>query len=122
MAEGLLRSMTEGRVQAFSAGTESTFVRPLAIEAMAEDGIDISKHYSKTLDEFLREPFDAVVTVCDDAREACPVFVGGERQIHWSLPDPSQATGTRGEQLAAFRAVRDTLRQRINDELLPALG
>ena len=122
MAEGLVRSMTASRVQAFSAGTESTFVRPLAIEAMAEDGIDISKHHSKTLDEFLRQPFDAVVTVCDDALEACPVFAGAARQIHWSLPDPSRATGTREEQLAAFRAVRDTIRQRITDELLPVLG
>ncbi len=122
MAEGLLRTMTDGRVQASSAGTQSTIVRPLAIEAMAEVGIDISGHHSKTLDEFLRQPFDAVVTVCDDAKEACPLFPGAARQIHWSLPDPSQATGSREVQLAAFRGVRDTLRRRISDDLLPLFG
>lgn len=122
MAEGLLRKLSDGKVEARSAGTESTYVRPFAIEVMAEVGIDISRHHSKTLDEFVRQPFDAVVTVCDDAKEACPVFSGAARQIHWSLPDPSNATGTREEQLAAYRAVRDTLRRHIADELLPLLG
>ncbi len=119
MAEGLLRSLSRGRVQAFSAGTESTFVNPLAIKAMAEAGIDISRHHSKTFDEFLRRPFDAVVTVCDDAKEACPVFPGAARRIHWSLSDLSRTSGTREEQLARFRAVRDTLRGRIIEDLLP---
>ena len=121
MAEGLLRHLSRGEVEAHSAGTEATRVRPLATRAMAELGIDISRHESKTLDHFLTEPFDAVITVCDDANEACPTFPSGKRRLHWSFPDPSKATGTEAEQLATFRAVRDAIRRRIEEELLPSL-
>src|SRR5947209_3722629 len=107
MAEGLLRHLGGDRFEVFSAGTEATQVRPLAIKAMAELGIDISKQQSKTLDRYLNEPFDEVITVCDTAAEACPVFPGAAKRNHWSFPDPSQATGSEAEQLAVYRRVRD---------------
>lgn len=118
MAEGLLRALGGDRYEAYSAGTEATFVRPLAMRAMAEIGIDISHQESKTLDRYLDQPFAAVITVCDDANEACPVFFGARRRIHWSLPDPSRASGTEEEQLAVYREVREALRNRIETELL----
>jgi len=120
MAEGLLRKLAGDRFEVASAGTEATHVRPLAIEAMAELGIDISKQESKTLDRYLGEPFDAVITVCDQAAEACPVFPGARRRLHWSFPDPSKAAGTREEQLAVYRQVRDDLAKHIADELVSA--
>jgi arsenate reductase len=120
MAEGLLRHLGGGRFAAFSAGTEATHVRPLAIRAMAELGIDIAGQESKTLDRYLGQPFDAVITVCDDANEACPVFPGARRRLHWSLDDPSRATGSEEAQLAVYRRVRDDLRARIERELLAA--
>lgn len=89
---------------------------------MSELGIDISGQRSKTADEFLASSFDAVVTVCDDARESCPVFPGAARQLHWSLPDPSTAVGGDEAQLNVYREVRDSLARRITDELLPLLG
>jgi len=119
MAEGLLRHLSAGRVEAHSAGTEATAVRPLAIRAMAELGVDISGQTSKTLARYRGEPFDAVITVCDDANESCPVFLGAKERLHWSLPDPSKAAGDEAEQLAAYRRVRDALRGRIERELLP---
>jgi arsenate reductase len=118
MAEGLLRALAGDRVEAFSAGTEATHVRPLAIKAMAELGTDISKQESKTLDRYLNEPFDEVITVCDTAAEACPIFPGAALQHHWSFPDPSKATGSEAEQLAVYRRVRDEIRARIEQELL----
>src|SRR5262245_49116634 len=121
MAEGLLRHLSGGRVEAHSAGTAATAVRPLAIRAMAELGIDVGGQTSKTLERYLAEPFDVVVTVCDDANEACPVFPGARERRHWSLPDPSRATGGEAEQLAVYRRVRDELRRRITVELLPRL-
>ena len=118
MAEGWLRNLGGEQFEAHSAGTEATRVRPLAIRAMAEVGIDIAGQQSKTLDRYLDEPFDDVITVCDTAAEACPVFLGAKRQRHWSFPDPSQATGTEEEQLAVYREVRDAIRSRIETELL----
>src|SRR5216684_3043404 len=118
MAEGLLRHFGGGRFEAFSAGTEATHVRPLAIKAMAELGIDIAGQQSKTLDRYLNEPFDEVITVCDTAAEACPIFPGAVKRRHWSLEDPSKATGSEAEQLAVYRRVRDELRSRIGKELL----
>jgi len=120
MAEGLLRHLAGDRFEAFSAGTEATHVRPLAIRAMAELGIDVSRQESKTLDRYLCEPFDAVITVCDQAAEACPVFPGAQRRLHWSFPDPSRAQGGQDEQLAVYRAVRDDIRRRIEHELVRA--
>jgi len=93
-------------------------VRPLAIAAMREVGIDISSQTSKTLDPYVDQRFDDVVTVCDDANETCSVFPDASRRLHWSLPDPSKATGTADDQLGVYRAVRDALRARIEGELL----
>lgn len=118
MAEGLLRSLGGERFEVHSAGTEATAVRPLAIEAMREIGIDISRQSSKTLDRFVDERFDHVITVCDDANESCPVFPNATHRLHWSLPDPSKAVGTVDEQLAIYREVRDQLKARIGAELM----
>src|SRR5919199_6393465 len=109
MAEGFLRHLAGDHFDAFSAGTEATHVRPLAVCAMAELGIDISGQESKTLARYLGEPFDAVITVCDQANEACPLFHGAKARLHWSFPDPSRAGGTEDEQLAVYRQVRDAI-------------
>lgn len=122
MAEGLLGHLAGERFEPFSAGTEATRVRPEAIEAMREIGVDISGQESETLDRYLDEPFDYVVTVCDDANEACPVFPGARERLHWSLPDPSAVTGERGERMEAFRSVRDRIRALIRSELLNGRG
>ena len=119
MAEGLLRHLGGDRFEAYSAGTVATHVRPLAIKAMAELDVDISGQESKTLDRYLGEPFDAVITVCDQAAEACPVFPGAVDRLHWSFPDPSRATGSEDEQLSVYRSVRDAIRERIEQELIP---
>ncbi len=118
MAEGLLRHLAGDRFEAHSAGTEATLVRPLAIRAMDEIGVDISEQGSKTLERYLGEPFDYVITVCDDANEACPFFPGARNRLHWSFEDPSQAEGTEEERLAIFRKVRDEIRERIEQELV----
>jgi arsenate reductase (thioredoxin) len=118
MAEGLLRHLGKDRFEVYSAGTEATVVRPMAIQAMAELGIDISHERSKTLDRYLDEPFDDVITVCDTAAELCPVFPGAARRRHWSLEDPSKATGSESEQLKVYRQVRDQISARIESELL----
>ena len=118
MAEGLLRQLGSDRFEVFSAGTEATFVRPLAIKAMAELGIDISQQQSKTLERYLDEPFDDVITVCDTAAETCPIFPGAAHRRHWSFIDPSKATGSENEQLAVYRRVRDEIHSRIEQELL----
>lgn len=117
MAEGLLRARGGQRYAVFSAGTQPGRVNPLAVRAMAELGIDLSEaagYRAKSLEEFLGQPpMDLVVTVCDEAAEACPFFPGARRQIHWGFPDPSQATGSDAERLAVFRQVRDGLERRI---------
>ena len=118
MAEGLLRHLGGDCFEVFSAGTEATRVRPLAIRAMAELGIDIADQESKTLDRYLQNRFDRVITVCDQANETCPVFFGAKERLHWSFPDPSAATGTHAEQFAVYRAVRDAIRARIEQELI----
>ena len=118
MAEGLLRELGGDRFEAHSAGTEAAHVRPLAITAMHELGIDISKQTSKTLDPYVEQRFDYVITVCDDSNESCPIFPNATHRVHWSLPDPSTATGTEDEQLAVYRRVRNDLRTRITSELL----
>lgn len=114
MAEGYLRHAAGDRFRVFSAGTEETHVRPLAIAAMKEIGVDISEHTSKTLDALANVEKDYVVTVCDSAREACPV-VHADHVMHQSFPDPSSATGTDNERLEQFRLVRDALIQWIDE-------
>jgi arsenate reductase len=118
MAEGLLRHLAGDRFEIMSAGTEATSVRPEAIRAMADLGVDISGQSSNTLERYLGEPFDYVVTVCDDANEACPVFPGAENRLHWSFQDPSRAEGSEEKRLEVFRKVRDEIQARIRKELL----
>ena len=113
MAEGLLRNMAGDRFDVFSAGTERTYVQPLAIDAMREIGIDITAQTSKTLDELDGQTFDYVITVCDRANESCPILPGTTERIHWSFEDPTAATGTDEQRLRAFRTVRDALQQRL---------
>ncbi len=108
MAEGLLRHLAGDRFEVFSAGTRPAGLHPLSVEVLREVGIDISDHRSKSVDEFAGQPFDCVITVCDNARESCPVFPGAGRLIHHSFPDPAAYTGCR--QSAAFRQVRDLIR------------
>ncbi len=109
MGEGLFRSEVGDRFDVFSAGTRATFVRPEAVAVMAEIGIDLSTHRSKTIDEFLGQEFAYVVTVCDNAKESCPVFPAATRRIHWGLEDPAAVTGSEEERRAAFRRIRDEL-------------
>ena len=118
MAEGLLRHLAGDRFEVMSAGTEATSVRSEAIRAMADLGVDISGQSSKTLERYLGEPFDYVVTVCDDANEACPVFPGAKNRLHWSFQDPSRAEGSEEKRLEVFRKVRDEIQARIRKELL----
>ncbi len=118
MAEGLLRVLSRGAYAAYSAGTVATRVRPEAIAVMHELGIDISGQESKTLDRYLQEPFDEVITVCDSANASCPVFPGARHRRHWSIADPSGVQGSEAERLTAFRRARDELRRRIETELL----
>ncbi len=118
MAEGFLRELGAGRFEAASAGTEARGLNPLAVQAMAEEGIDISLYESKALYRYLDEPFDLVITVCDDANEACPYFPNAKERRHWSLPDPSAVLGDDATRFAAFRVVRDAIRERIQRELL----
>jgi arsenate reductase (thioredoxin) len=115
MAEGLLRKMAGDRVDVFSAGTVATRVHPLAIKTMWEIGIDIFGHRSKTSDEFSGQPFDYVLTVCDSAKESCPIFPGKDERIHWSFDDPAAAEGDEASRLAVFRRVRDEIRARLEE-------
>jgi arsenate reductase len=117
MAEGLLRAWGGDRFEVLSAGTEATLVRPEAIRVMDEMGIDISEQTSKTLQPFMGQSFDWLVTVCDQAREACPTLPGVRRQLHWSIDDPSTADGDHEARLAAFRVARDELAARIGEFL-----
>jgi arsenate reductase (thioredoxin) len=115
MAEGLLRHDGGGKFEVESAGVEPSHVRPQAIEAMREVGIDISGHRSKSVEEFAGQEFDYVITVCDNAKEQCPVFPGKTRRIHWSFDDPAAAEGDEAERLAVFRRVRDEIRGRLRE-------
>ena len=113
MAEGLLRAWGGDRYTVESAGTEQTSVRPEAIEVMREIGIDIGGQTSKTIDRFVDQPFAWLITVCDQAAEACPTVPGVQHQEHWSIPDPSQVEGDESARLDAFRAARDDLSTRV---------
>ena len=113
MAEGLLREMSGYGYDVASAGVAPSHVRPEAIEAMKEIGIDISSHRSKSVDEFVGQEFDFVITVCDNANEQCPVFPGKTQRIHWSFEDPAAAEGDVEERLGVFRRVRDEIRGRL---------
>jgi arsenate reductase len=113
MAEGIFRQLLGDRFEVFSAGTHPSYVRPEAIQAMREIGVDISSHRSKSVGEFLGQSFRYVITVCDNARESCPVFPGPAERIHWSFEDPAAVAGSEEERLAAFRRIRDQIAARI---------
>ena len=113
MAEGLLRHMAGDRFDVESAGVEPSHVRPEAIKAMSELGIDITSHYSKSVEAFAQQAFDYIVTVCDNARETCPVFPKAAIRLHWSFADPAAVEGSPDERLAAFRTIRDEIRERL---------
>jgi arsenate reductase len=109
MAEGFLRAIAGDRFEVASAGTEATRVHLLAIRAMAEVGIDLSGHTSKTIDVVVDQPWDYVITVCDSANQRCPIFPGRTRRLHWHFDDPSQATGTEENRLETFRRIRNEI-------------
>jgi arsenate reductase (thioredoxin) len=113
MAEGLFRHEGGDRYEVFSAGTRPSRVRPEAIAVLAEIGIDISGQRSKSVDEFIGQPLDLVITVCDNAKEACPVFPGQTRRLHWPFEDPAGTEGSEDERKAEFRRVRDQIQKRI---------
>jgi arsenate reductase len=109
MAEGLLRQLAAGRFEVFSAGTKPGTVRQEAVAVMKEIGIDISGHRSKHVNEFAGQLFDYVLTVCDNAKESCPVYPVGTKQVHQSFEDPAAVRGSEAERMDAFRPVRDQL-------------
>lgn len=118
MAEGWLRHLAGDRYEVHSAGTHPSVINPLAIAVMRERGIDISEaagHRSKSLDEYRNQPFDYVITVCDQAAEACPIFPGPAQRIHWSFPDPAAAQGSEEERLRAFRDVCNAIEVRLRE-------
>jgi arsenate reductase len=109
MAEALLRHVRGDRYDAYSAGTEPGSVHPLAVKVMAELGIDISAHIAKSVEMFLDKEFEYVITVCDQANEACPFFAGGKKRLHRSFQDPAAFTGSGEDRLELFRRVRDQI-------------
>jgi arsenate reductase len=118
MAEAYLRHVAGDEFEALSAGIDPKGLNPLAIEVMSEIGIDISKQRSKDVREFFGRAIPYVITVCDNAREHCPIFLGTHKALHWSLEDPAAASGSRDEKLEVFRRIRDELRRRIDEELV----
>jgi arsenate reductase len=114
MAEGMLRHYGKDKFEVFSAGLDPSHVHPLAIKAMTEARIDISNQYSKTVNDFLGTDFSYVITVCDSAKERCPVFPGKYNAIHWSIEDPASAVGSESERMKDFRRVRQNIMKRIN--------
>jgi arsenate reductase len=115
MAEGLLRHESGACCEVHSAGTHPTGLRLEAVAVMNELGIDISAHRSKSVDEFRGREFDFVITVCDNANAACPVFPGNTRRLHWPFEDPAAVTGTLAVRLDAFRRVRDQIRGKVRE-------
>ncbi|SRR6266404_2267406 len=118
MAEGYLRHAAKDRFEAVSAGVEPKGLNPLAVEAMQEIGIDISQQSSKDVVSLLGQHISYVITVCDNARERCPIFPATWKLLHWSFEDPASVTGTHGEKLSAFRHVRDQIIQQIDRDLI----
>ena len=116
MAEAFLRHLADSDCEAFSAGVSPSSLDPRAVAVMREIGIDISGQFSKSVELFSAKPFDAVVTVCDHAKESCPVFPGA-RMLHWGFPDPAKARGTEQQILAEFRRIRNLIRDRIRKAL-----
>jgi arsenate reductase len=122
MAEGIFRHIAGDDFEVASAGVAPSHVRPEAIKVMGELGIDISGHRSKSVDDFLGQEFDYVITVCDNANEQCPVFPGKTERIHWSFEDPAAVQGDEPARLAVFRRVRDEIKSRLQDFIHRSIG
>lgn len=120
MAEGMLRAWAGDRFEVHSGGTEATGVRPEATQAMAELGIDISGHSSKTIEPFMGQAWDFLIPVCEEACEACPYVPGAKAVLRWSFDDPAAATGTDEQRMAVFRRVRDELGSKIREFIAAA--
>ncbi|HLD36763.1 MAG TPA: arsenate reductase ArsC [Planctomycetota bacterium] len=118
MAEGLLRHLAVNRFEVFSAGIKPSLVNPYAVKVMAEIGIDISHHRSKSVEEFKGQGFDYVTTVCDNAKESCPIFPGKTQRLHWSINDPTGRADSEDEMLVAFREARDDIKNKIIEQLI----
>ena len=112
-----MRSMAGDHFEVFSAGTKPSLVRPEAIVAMRDLGVDITSHRSKSVDEFLGLEFDYVITVCDNAKESCPIFPGSTKRIHWSFEDPATVEGDEATRLDSFRRIRDQIAERFKSFL-----
>lgn len=113
LAEGLLRHMAGDTFEVYSAGSEPSQVNPFAIRVLQDRGIDASGHSSKNVRQFIHEPFDYVITLCDD--EVCPVFPGAVTRLHWGMPDPSAVQGDSDEKLEAFQKTADALEKRLQE-------
>ena len=113
MAEGIVNNLFGDKIAAFSAGTQASFVNPMAIEVMKEIGIDISGHQSKNLSEFDGQSFDYVITLCGSANETCPLYIGGTKKTHIGFDDPANAHGPKEDVLHEFRRVRDEIKERL---------
>lgn len=115
MAEGIVNYFWGDRLEAFSAGTQASFVNPTAIKVLKEIGIDISRHRSKNLSEFDGQSFDYVITLCGDANETCPLYIGGTKKTHIGFNDPAKATGAQDEIMREFRRVRDEIKMKLDE-------
>ena len=115
MAEGIFNHYFRDVIVAFSAGTQASFINPMAIEVMKEIGIDISKHQSKNLTAFDGQSFDYVITLCGSANETCPLYIGGTKKIHIGFDDPAKVHGTKDEILREFRRVRDEIKEKLTN-------
>ena len=122
MAEGYLRHVAADEFEPLSAGIEPKGLNPLAVEAMQEMGIDISRQKSKDVRDLLGQAIPYVITVCDSAKQRCPIFPRTCKSLHWSLDDPAEAKGSHEEKLAEFRRVRDEIAKRIGQELLKSIA
>jgi arsenate reductase (thioredoxin) len=118
MAEGLLRHMAGDRFEVFSAGIKPFSINPYAIKVTAEIGIDISKQRSKHIDEFKGQTFDYVITLCDNAKQSCPVFPGKAVKLHWDLTDPADAKGSEEEIQTVFRKIKDEIKDKITSQFI----
>ena len=119
MAEGITNHFFGNALEAFSAGTPASFVNPMAIEVMKEISIDISNHRSKNFSEFDGQKFDYVITLCGDANETCPLYIGGTKKTHIGFDDPAKATGSHEDILREFRRVRDEIKTKLGDFFQP---
>jgi arsenate reductase len=122
MAEGALRELAGDHFEAASAGVTPTRINPMAVRVMAEIGVDISKQRSKSVVEMMDEQFDDVITVCDNARESCPIFPGASSKLHWSFDDPASAEGAEDDRLEVFRRVRDEIVSSIRKFVVNPVG